>query len=266
MRVGMPIRLYSATLGTNVGAPALLPHLALRIGLAARAMPEAGLQSLMSVLIDTLGLPLTEDKFNRLNVTALRVAADGRLATQPRAALRQALNYLQGRTPVSIIEDTPPQLAAYGEGDLPDSLRLAVASDFGERIDGNFATCSAFLIYQVSAREIRLIDRRAAPAGNRKSGRDTLRAALLDDCHLLYAKTLSNPASACLMVNGIHPVSFPDGGQAREKIAELQKILGSHPPPWLARAMGNSLALPPRLGLSGPVLIYSRESPTAISC
>lgn len=243
-----------------MSAPKLSPHLALRIGLAARALPGVGLPQVMNALIGELGLPLNEDKFARLNVGTLRTAGAGLLSTQSRAALRQALNYLQGRTPVTIIEDTPPQLECYEEGDMPDSLRLAVASDFGERIDGNFATCAAFLVYQVSAREIRLIDRRVAPTGNRKSGRDALRAALLDDCHLLYAKTLSNPAGARLMADGIHPVSFPDGGQARAKLVELQKILGGHPPPWLARAMGNRLALPPRLGMSGPVLLYPRES------
>jgi len=247
-----------------MSVPKLSPHLALRIGLAARALPEIGLPLLMNALVAELGLPFSEDKFEHLNVGTLRTAANGLLAGQTRAALRQALNYLQGRTPVTIIEDAPPQLAAYEEGDMPDSLRLAVASDFGERIDGNFATCSAFLIYQVSAREIRLIDRRGAPDGDRKSGRDTLRAALVDDCHLLYAKALSNPASARLMANGIHPVSFPGGGQARAKLAELQKILGGHPPPWLARAMGDRQALPPRLGRDGPVLIYSRESSTPL--
>lgn len=244
----------------------LSPYLALRIGLAARALPEVGLQPVMNALIAELGLPLSEDKFDRLNVGTLRTAGDGRLADQPRAALRQALNYLQGRTSVSIVEDTPPQLAAYAEGDMPDSLRLAVASDCGERIDGDFASCVAFLIYQVSAREIRLIDRRPAPIGKRKSDQAALRATLLDDCHLLYAKTLSNPASARLMANGIHPVSFPAGGQAREKLAELQKILGGHPPPWLARAMGNGMALPPRLGMGRPGLIYSQESTVDVSC
>lgn len=242
-----------------MSVPKLSPHLALRIGLAARALPEAGLPLLMNVLVVELGLPFSEDKFARLNVGTLRTAANGLLAGQPRAALRQALNYLQGRTPVSIIENTPPQLAAYAEGDMPDSLRLAVASDFGERIDGNFATCGAFLIYQVSAREIRLIDRRTAPTGNRKSGRDALRAALLDDCHLLYAKTLSNPASACLMVAGIHPVSFPEGGMARDKLGELQKVLCGHPAPWLARAMSHTLVMPPILGRNGPLLVYSGE-------
>jgi len=241
-----------------MGAPGLPSHLALRIGLAARAMPGAGLQQLMNALIDALGLPLTEEKLDRLNVGNLRTAADGLLAGVSRAELRQALGYLQGRTPVSIIEDTPLLLASYEEGEMPDSLRLAVASDHGERIDGNFATCTAFLIYQVSGREIRLIDRRPAPAGNRKSGRDALRATLIDDCHLLYAKSLSNPGSARLMVCGIHPVTFPEGGMARDKLNDLQKILLGHPAPWLARAMGQSQALPPRLGKSGPVLIYSQ--------
>lgn len=241
-----------------MGAPGLSPHLALRIGLAARATPDASLQQLMNALIDALGLPLTEEKLDRLNVGNLRAAADGLLTSVPRAGLRQALGYLQGRTPVTIIEETPPLLEAYEEGEMPDSLRLAVASDLGERIDGNFATCAAFLIYQVSGREIRLIDRRPAPAGNRKSGRDVLRATLIDDCHLLYAKSLSNPGSASLMVCGIHPVTFPEGGMARDKLNELQKILRGHPAPWLARAMGQSLALPPRLGKSGPVLIYSQ--------
>lgn len=248
-----------------MGAPGLSPHLALRIGLAARSLPEGGLQPLMNALIDVLGLPLTEEKLDGLNVGKLRTAADGLLADQPRAALRQALGYLQGRTPVTIIEDTPPQLERYDEGDMPDSLRLAVASDFGECVDGNFATCAAFLIYQVSAGEIRLIDRRPAPAGNRKSGRDALRTALLDDCHLLYAKVLSNPASACLMAAGVHPVSFSEGGMARERLSELQKVLSGHPAPWLARAMGHSMALPPRQGMGGLVLIHSREPTAATS-
>jgi len=249
-----------------MGAPALSPHLALRIGLAARALPEAGLQPLINALIDTLGLPLTEAKLERLNIGKLRTAADGLLADMPRAALRQALGYLQGRTPVTIIEDTPPLLEPYDDGEMPDSLRLAIACDHGERIDGNFATCSAFLIYQISAREIRLIDRRVAPAGNRKSDRDALRVVLIDDCHLLYAKTLSNPVSARLMAAGIHPVGFPAGGMARDKLNELQKILLGHPAPWLARAMGIPLLLPSRLGIAGPVLIYSAEPSPLSSC
>lgn len=246
--------------------PALSRELALRIGLAARALPGTGLPELMQALLDTVGLPLTEEKFASLSVTKLRAVANSPLATAHRAALRQALAHLQGRIPVVIGEDIPRPLAGYEDGEMPDSLRLAVASNNGERIDGNFGTCTHFLIYQISVSEIRLIDRRPAPAGNRQSGRDALRAALLDDCHLLYAKTLSNPANARLMAAGIHPVSFPAGGLAREKIGELQKILGGHPPPWLARAMGTTMALPPRLGLGGPVLIYAQEATLAVNC
>lgn len=242
-----------------MGTSELSPHLALRIGLAARVLPETGLQPLMDALVDALGLPLTEEKLNHINFGKLRGAADGLLAGIPRALLRQAMGYLKGNTQVIIIDDTPPHLEPYEDGEMPNSLRLAVASDSGECIDGNFATCATFLIYQVSAMEIRLIDCRPAPSGNRKSGRDALRTTLLDDCHLLYAKMLNTPSSAHLMTNGIHPVSFPEGGLARDKIGGLQKVLLGHPPPWIARAMGHAMALPPGLGMHGPVLIYSGE-------
>jgi len=245
-----------------MGTPGLSPHLALRIGLAARALPDTGLQRLMNALVDALGLPLTEEKVEHLSLGKLRVAANRLLADTPSAALRQALGYLKGHMPVTIIDDTRPLLECYEEGDMPNSVRLAVASDFGECVDGNFSTCAAFLIYQVSAVEIRLIDRRPAPAINRKSGRYALRTALLDDCHLLYAKALSTPVSARLMAAGIHPVSLREGGMAREKLAELQKILSGHPAPWLARAMDQTIALPPRPDKWRPELIYSQKSST----
>jgi nitrogen fixation protein NifX len=240
-----------------MGTPGLSPHLALRIGLAARTLPDATLQQLMDALVDALGLPLTEKKLEHLSLGKLRAAADGLLSGVSRSALREALGYLQGHTPVTIIEDAPLPLDSYDDGDMPNSLRMAVATDHGEHIDGHFGTCAAFLIYQVSGREIRLIDRRTAPTGNRKSGRDALRATLIDDCHLVYAKTVSNPASARLMAARIHPVSFPEGGLVREKLSELQQVLLGHPAPWLARTIGHPMALPPRRGMSGPVLVHS---------
>lgn len=237
--------------------PALSRELALRIGLAARCLGDAGPAPLMAALVDTLGMPLTELKFAGLTLAQLREAAGGVLGEVRRAMLREALAYLQGRTPILVVDEPRPQPENYKEGDMPGSLRLAVAAEEGERIDGHFGNCPHFLIYQVSATDVRLVACRAAPAGNRRNGRDARRTELLDDCQLLYARTLSNAAAARLMTTGIHPIAFPDGGPAREKIAELQTILRGTPPPWLARAIGNPLALPPRLGRNGPVLVHS---------
>jgi len=230
-------------------------ELALRIGLAARVLPDDGLNRLMDVLIEALGLPLTEAKLLGLAFGELRSAADGILAGVPRAVLREALGYLRGCTSVSIVEDVPSSPEPYDDGDMPQSIRLAVASDSGETLNGSFSTCAAFLIYQVSAREIRLIDRRPPPPANRKSSRDALRTVLIGDCHLLYAQILGTPATARLMRAGIHPVRIAQGGPAREQLAILQRVLRGHPAPWLVRAMGEDGVLPQRVGRALPLLV-----------
>jgi hypothetical protein len=38
----------------------------------------------------------------------------------------------------------------------------------------------------------------------------------------------------------IHPVKMPNGGEAMEVLKELQGILTTNPPPWLAKVMGKA--------------------------
>jgi hypothetical protein len=47
-----------------------------------------------------------------------------------------------------------------------DSIRIACASNRGERLDGHFGSCARFLIYQVSATDS-AADRGAAGTGRR---------------------------------------------------------------------------------------------------
>lgn len=218
-------------------AATLPDQLALRIGMAARALPQDGIRPLMEVLVDVLGLPLTEEKLARLSIRELRVGAGGLLSGRPRASLHRALGYLRGIVPVQVEDTPPPTIELYRDGEMPYSVRLAVASDSGEAIDGGFGGCANFLIYQVSPTEIRLIDRRQPRPAANKSSRDALRTALLEDCQLLYARSIGNPATARLMRAGIHPVRQPDGGNARNVLGSLQAVLARRPPRWLARAM-----------------------------
>jgi predicted Fe-Mo cluster-binding NifX family protein len=44
---------------------------------------------------------------------------------------------------------------------MPGSLRVAVAANRGENLDGHFGSCDRFLIYQVGQDAIRLIDVRS---------------------------------------------------------------------------------------------------------
>ncbi len=53
--------------------------IALRVGLAARSLPDIDSRQLLRVLLAAVGEPLTEDKLAGLTVKDLKTAADGAL-------------------------------------------------------------------------------------------------------------------------------------------------------------------------------------------
>ncbi|MBL8260232.1 MAG: hypothetical protein JNM60_10525 [Candidatus Competibacteraceae bacterium] len=125
----------------------------------------------------------------------------------------------------------------YRSGDLPDSIRVAFCSDSGERLDGHFGSCRQFMIYQLCAREARLIELREAPPplGPLK-GEDNIlrRVTLISDCHLLYVLSIGGPAAARVINRGVHLLK-PDGGSLQTQLDALRQMLERGPPPWLAR-------------------------------
>jgi len=124
----------------------------------------------------------------------------------------------------------------YRHGDLPGSIRVAFCADSDDRVDGHFGSCRQFLIYQVSAREARLIERREAPAplGPLKGENNIVRrVTLVSDCHLLYVLSIGGPAAARVVNRGVHPLNR--GGLIREQLSALRQVLADGPPPWLAR-------------------------------
>jgi nitrogen fixation protein NifX len=212
---------------------------ALRIGLAARVLPDTESSVLMKVLVGALGLPLTEEKLTRLTVRELASAGDGALGNTPLPALKKALDFLWGKTGVDVADDTLPQSVPYESGDMPESVRVAVASNGGELLDGHFGSCTRFLVYQVSPDELRLIDvRTTAGAATTGEDKNAERAALIADCDVLYIVSIGGPAAAKVVKKDVHPVKFPNGGEAREVLAEMQRVLKDGPPPWLAKVMG----------------------------
>jgi len=225
-----------------MGAPAISQELALRIGLAARVLPDTDVQRLMKVLVGALGMPLTEQKLSQLTAQQLRTAADDEFAAVSLPQIKQALDYLWGKTPVEITEELPP-LAPYREGDMPGSIRVAVASNGGEKLDGHFGTCARFLVYQVSPEEIRLIDVRRTNAGDTADDKNNWRAELIRDCHLVYVVSIGGPAAAKVVKRDIHPVKVVHGGEARAVLTDTQQVLAGSPPPWLAKVMGKRPAL-----------------------
>lgn len=212
--------------------------IALRIALASRVLPDTDPARLLKVLSDAIGLPPTPKKLSSLSIKSLKAAADGEFASIDTDVIKDALAFLKGDKGVDA-KDTAPQVEDYKEGDIADSIRVAFASNKGEELDGHFGSCARFLIYQVSANEMRLIDSRNANAPEADDDKNTFRAGLIKDCQVLFVASIGGPAAAKVVRTGVHPIKYPAGGSARERIAELQKVIVDAPPPWLAKAMGH---------------------------
>ena len=222
---------------------ASLPReLALRLGLAARVLPGTDISQLLAVLEKRIGLPLTEKKLTTVTVTHLKTGLasldgeeDGEDAGIGMEYLKLAVRYLWGE---DVIEDGLPVVEPYNEGDMPDSIRIAVASNGGEQLDGHFGSCPRFLIYQLSRTELKLVDIRNTDGADDAEDKNAFRANLANDCHVMYVQSVGGPAAAKIVRGGIYPMKVPEGGNAKEVLLELQKVMNGHPPPWLAKIMG----------------------------
>ena len=210
---------------------------ALRIALAARALSEVDTGGLVARLGDHLGLPVTEEKLAKVTVADLKLILTGEETVEPdvdNATIKLAVRHLWGE---SADDENLPKPAAYAEGEMSGSLRVAVASNSEENLDGHFGSCPRFLIYQVGFDEIRLIDIRSTAACDDADDKNVARAELIGDCNIVYVQSIGGPAAAKAVRANVHPVKMPEGGQIRATLLRLQGVLSS-PPPWLAKILG----------------------------
>ncbi len=213
---------------------------ALRIALAARALNGLDVKAFVGALIDKLETPLTEAKLAKLTVEDLRGILAGDFAEQgchvgvEPEHLKEAVRLLWGQ---GVEHADFPTIEAYADGEMPGSIRVAVAANRGENLDGHFGSCDRFLVYQVGQQGIKLIDVRSTAEADGAEDKNATRSALIGDCQIVYIQSIGGPAAAKVVRAGVHPIKKPTGGPAREVLAELQGRL-SCPPPWLAQIMG----------------------------
>lgn len=225
----------------------LSDEVALRIALAARVLPEISIGDLIDVLHDNVGETLDEDALSQITVTQLKMSLgqtydlDGEEAgedarSQDIVAFKEAVRILWGE--IDDAEHRLPSLEAYQDGEMPGSIRVAIASNNQERLDGHFGSCARFLIYQLSPNEIRLIDRRSTLEADGSEDKNAFRVNLIKDCHVLYVVAVGGPAAAKIIRGGVYPMKQEEGGDARELLAGLQQVMRTSPPPWMAKALG----------------------------
>ena len=213
---------------------------ALRIALAARTLNRLDVRALVGALIERLEAPLTEAKLGTLTVEDLRVILAGDFAEQgchigvEGEVLKEAVRLRWGQ---GVENSDFPTVDAYSKGDMPGSIRVAIAANRGENLDGHFGSCERFLIYQVALSEIRLIGIRSTVEADAAEDKNAARSALINDCQIVYVQSIGGPAAAKVVRVNVHPIKKPSGGPARATLLELQGRLSS-PPPWLAQIMG----------------------------
>lgn len=212
-------------------------EVAQRIRMAVRTLPGVDAREFVMALTAKLGEPITEEKLTQVTVGDLKAMLQGDEIVEPdvaREQIKAAVRCLWGEG----AEDADVPVAVdYAEGDMRGSLRVAVASNSREYLDGHFGSCLRFLVYQVSRSEVRLIGVRPTLSSEEAQDKNVARARLIDDCHLVYVQSIGGPAAAKVVRAGVHPVKLPEGGPARATLARLQTSLVS-PPPWLAKIMG----------------------------
>ncbi len=216
---------------------------ALRIALAAKVLPGVGISKLLEVLHERVGEPLDDEKLKAVTVTNLKTGLgsldgeeDGEDIGIGLDKIKLAVRYLWGEEQA---DESLPQVIPYKEGDLPNSIRVAVASDKGTLINGHFGSCIRFLVYQLSAQECRLIAIRSTAEADTAEDKNLFRAQLIGDCHILFVQSIGGPAAAKVIRADIYPIKVPDVTEAEEKMQELQAIFDA-PPPWLAKVLGRN--------------------------
>lgn len=215
---------------------------ALRVALAARSLPNTTLPQLIEVLQTRLGDKLDADILRTFTVTDLKTGfgsldgeEDGEDIGIGLEAMKLAVRILWGDAEA---DEKLPEVQPYTEGDIPDSVRVAIASDIGMTLSGHFGSCLRFLVYQVSATDSRLIGIRSALEADFAEDKNAFRAQIIGDCHVVYIVSVGGPAAAKIIRANVYPIKRPEGGTAEAVIAEFQQAMLNSPPPWMLKILG----------------------------
>ena len=122
---------------------------------------------------------------------------------------------------------------------MPESIRVAIASNSGALLNGHFGSCIRFLVYQLSKDAMRLIAIRSTVEADSADDRNLFRANLINDCQVMFVQSIGGPAAAKVIRADIYPIKVPDVISANEQLLEFQKVFLA-PPPWMAKILGKT--------------------------
>ncbi|MCM2680431.1 NifB/NifX family molybdenum-iron cluster-binding protein [Echinimonas agarilytica] len=211
--------------------------MALRLGMAAKALPELPLQQFIQCLLKALDAPLTEKKLRSLSPKSIYKILSSEYQGVEKGQANQVFAMLTSDTVQTL--DGPvvkhPQLLA------GKKLRLAVTSNNQELIDGHFGSCLRTLIYEINADGWHLVDVRPVDCTESGSKRTDYMVDLISDCDLLATLSIGGPAAAKVTRANIHPLKRIEPCQSDMLLKELKAVIAGDPPPWITKILDSSV-------------------------
>lgn len=211
--------------------PVIDEQLALRLGLAAKAIPQIPLKKFIDHLINELGAPLSGKKLRSLSPKKLHQSLINKERDIERSQSNQVYAVL---TNEDITDMSPPEVPA-AKKLCGNKLRVAISSNNQEQLDGHFGSCLRFLIYEVNATKFNLVDVR--PVVSTESGlmRTDHLIELIKDCHILMTLSIGGPAAAKVVRADIHPVKHAAPCNHEQVLNPLSDVIAGTPPPWIVK-------------------------------
>jgi nitrogen fixation protein NifX len=212
----------------------LSDHAALRVAMAAKLLPEVNVRSLLGLLIQHLGEPLTETKIVSMSPKAFRLMVSSINEESNRGDIAAAFAVMTNREVGSVDAPLVPELPPLS---LP-KLTVAMTSNQGELVNGHYGSCLRILIYEVNATQSQLIDVREVASTLKGEARSDYLLSLLHDCQMLFTLSIGGPAAARVTRANIHPVKKATATQAKVVLDELKRVINGHPAPWICKLLG----------------------------
>lgn len=207
---------------------------ALRVAMASRSLPDIELISLLGLLVQHLGEPLTEDKLAGLTPKAFRLMINSLSETPTRKDVNEALAMLTNSDVAAV--DAPEIIDV---APLPGpKLTVAITSNQGEMINGHYGSCLRVLVYEVNAQTHQLVDIRQVTSGLAGEARAEHMLTLLKGCQMLFTLSIGGPAAARVTRANIHPVKKAVPEEAAIAMQSLSDVLAGNPPPWICKLLG----------------------------
>ncbi len=207
---------------------------ALRVALASKSLPNIDLRSLLGLLIQHLGEPLTETKLVGLSPKAFRLMVSSLGSGPTRKDVSSALDVLCNP---ELSDASSPKITMTQPISGP-KLTVALTSNQGEMVNGHYGSCMRVLIYEVNESTHQLVEVREMPT--EKTGEERA-IAMLDrvrDCHMLFTLSIGGPAAARVTRANIHPIKKMTPMSAQEVLSDLSNVIATNPPPWIKRILG----------------------------